>query len=206
MYRTELEVVNACIATMGEAPLNSLQDEHQFKQAALNYLAGSNMAAQKECLWFNTEAITLPPHADSKFIYVPQDTIHIARLPGQSFAFQHRGARLYNVGKNTYEWDGPLRVALCRLLPFEDCPFMAQDSISLDAVLRFQREYDGDVQRYNLINADRGRALVQMSAENIRQRDVNLLAAFSVRAAALGVVNFTHERYSSGPNPMHIGG
>lgn len=206
MYQTELDVVNACLATLGEAPLNSLIDEHVYKQPALNYLRASNRATQKDPKWFNSEAITLQPQAVSKFIYVPQDTIHVVRLSGQSVAFQHRGSRLYNVGKNTYEWDHELRVALCRLLPFEDCPFMAQDSIALDAIVRFQREYDGDTVKYQLLDADRRRALLEMNAEDIRQRDVNLLTAFNQRAAALGVVSYDHTRYNSAPNPNYIGG
>lgn len=179
-YTTELEVVNACIATLGEQPLNSLTDEHVFKQSALNYLKGANLAIQKRALWFNTEVITLTPDATAQYIYVPQDTIQVQRIPGVTqYAFAHRGRRLYNTQANTFQWPGKITVQLTRLLPFDDCPYFAQDCIALTAVLRFQREFDGDGARYNQLNADRGRADVELMAQHIREVGPNLLQTAS---------------------------
>lgn len=174
MYTTKLAVVNACLATMGEAPLNSLNDTHVYKQAAINYLDGSTLATLKRGLWFNVEAMTLQPVADSGYLYVPGDVIHIARIEGEP-VFQERGNRLYDPYTNSYSWSQSLRVVLVRRLDFEDCPYFAQDAISLDAILRFQREYDGDAGRYNQLDRDRQRANIELNAQHIREIKVNLL-------------------------------
>jgi len=180
MYQTKLEVVNGCIATLGEQPLNSLDDEHVYKQAALDYLEASNRRTQKPGLWFNSEFITLQPDATSKYISVPQDAIRIERLPLDVRRFAQRGRRLYNLADNSFMWDYPMQVALVRLIPFEDVPFDGQDAIALTAILRFQMVYDGDNARYQQIDRDRARATTEMRAQNIREMDPNLLDTLSV--------------------------
>lgn len=191
MYRTELEVVNACIATMGEAPLQAINDDHVYKQAALNYLHSSNAATQKRPWWFNTEYHNLLPDATSKYVYVPQDVIHVSRLSRSQAPFAQRGRRLFNSTTNTYEWDQPVACLLVRLLPFEDLPFYAQDSVSFDAILRFQREYDGDNTRFQQLDADRRRALIELNAQHIREKKFNLLDTMTAEGKTfIGAYNY----------------
>lgn len=174
MYTTKLEVVNACLATLGEAPITALTDNHIFKQNALDYLTGSVRATLKRGLWFNTETLELKPDAASKYIYIPGDSIAVKRLEG-GVPFSQRGRRLYDPIYNRYEWDNAILVEKVTLLDFEDCPFFAQDAISLDAVLRFQKDFDGDNARYQQINMDRQRANLELNAQHTREIKANLL-------------------------------
>lgn len=195
MYTTKLEVVNACLATMGEAPLNALNDSHIYKQAALNYLQGSCLATLKRGLWFNREVIQLDPQQDSKFIYIPGDSLSVERLEGGR-PFQQRGKRLYDPVLNRYEWDDSIVASIVRNMDFEDLPFFAQDSVSLDAVLRFCREYDGDTSRRNEIDADRQRANIELNAQHTREIKANLLYT---NANILKIAQVTPSRNYAGP-------
>lgn len=190
MYRTTLEVVNACIATMGEAPINSLTDEHVYKQPALNYLKGSKDATLKKGWWFNKEVIRLVPDNTSRFIYIPQDALSVNRSVHHNYTFAQRGRRLYDPIRNSYEWETAVVVELVTSLDFEDLPFVAQDAISLAALLRFQREFDGDGNRYNQIDSDRARADYELNAQHLREVRPNLLAPIRTAMAVRGITRY----------------
>ena len=170
-----LDVVNDCLATMGESPLNSLEDDHVYKAAAQNFLNDSNKTLQQRGWWFNEEYVTLTPDATSNYIYVPQDALKVQTLDIYAPPAAQRGKRLYHSGKNTYEWDGPVDVKLTRLLTFEDLPYPAADAVRYATVLRFQREYDADSFRYQQIGVDYQRAHAELVAEDVRNKRPNLL-------------------------------
>lgn len=180
MFLTQLEVVNACLATMGETPLNTLEDDHSYKAAALSYLASVNKIEQKRGWWFNSEYIELVPDAISSYIYTPLDALAVKTVDRwYKPAFAQRGKRLYNIEKNTYEWDQNVVVDVVRLLPFDDLPYHAADVVGYGTVMRFQREYDGDQVRLQSLSMDYARARTELVAENTRNKRPNLLATAS---------------------------
>jgi hypothetical protein len=183
MFITKLDVVNACLATMGETPLNTLEDDHSYKDAALNILKQVNLIEQKRGWWFNSEYTRLLPDAISKYISVPQDAVAVKTIDRwYTPPYAQRGTRLYNVSRNTYEWERHVDVDLVRVLPFEDLPFHAADTVNFGTVMRFQREFDGDNTRYSQLSQDYSRARLELSAENTRNRRPNLLATASNQA------------------------
>lgn len=144
-----LDVVNEMLGTMGEAPLNSLNDSHTYLGAAQAKLAKMNSAVQSRGWWFNTEDLTLAPSALDSSIYLPGDYISVTvprdRTTGASTRnIVTRGRRLYDVTGGTYVFASPVRVYLKRLVPFEELPELAAQHIAAKAVLQFQSEYDGD--------------------------------------------------------------
>lgn len=178
MFITELEVVNSCLATMGETPLNTLEEDHSYKAAALSKLSETNRIEQKRGWWFNSEYIELVPDV-SGFIYVPMDALAIKTIERVSPKYAQRGRRLFNVVNNNYIWTHNVWIDLVRLIPFLDLPFHAADAVSYGAVLRFQREFDGDGTRSQQIAQDYSRARTELSAENVRNVRPNLLATRS---------------------------
>ena len=180
MFISQLEVVNACLATMGETPLNTLEDDHSYKAAALSYLHQANRIEQKRGWWFNSEYVELVPDDISNYLYIPGDAIAVKTIDRWYVPpFAQRGKRLYNVSKNTYEWEHPVCVDIVRLLSFADLPFHAADVVGYGTVMRFQREYDGDTTRYSQLAQDYARARMELSAENTRNKRPNLLATVS---------------------------
>lgn len=180
MFISQLDVVNACLATMGETPLNTLEDDHSYKAAALSYLSQSNRIEQKRGWWFNSEYVELLPDATSKYIYTPGDALAVKTIDRWYVPmFAQRGKRLYNVSKNSYEWDQNIWIDLVRLLPFDDLPYHAADVVGYGTVMRFQRDFDGDTVRYQQLAQDYSRARLELNAENTRNKRPNLLATTS---------------------------
>ncbi len=183
MFVTELDVVNACIATLGEAPLVTLEDDHTYKAAAQNYLNKTRLEMLGRGWWFNTEAIYLTPDAISKYVYIPQDALNVRSLEYRGYSLAQRGRRIYNTQHNTYEFLDRVRMVVFRNLPFDDLPHHAQEYVRDRTVLTFQREYDGDGNRTRELAIDAQSSWANLKAEQLRQVKPNLLDRVSVRRA-----------------------
>jgi tail tube protein len=204
MFVTKLEVVNACLATMGETPLNTLEDDHAYKAAALNKLDDANKIEQKTGWWFNSEEIQLYPDDINKYIMIPQDAFAIQPIARVSPAFGQRGKRIYNTQNNTYMWTKPLWVYLIRLIEFEDLPYHCADAVQYGAIMRFQREFDGDTTRYNQLAQDYSRARMELKAEDVRNRKPNLLLTNS-NLGSLTAIGFPASRFNRPGIPIWSG-
>jgi hypothetical protein len=182
MYTT-LQVVNDCLATMGEAPLNSLSESHGFKGSALRCLQQVDRQTQSRGWWYNTEEMTLTPSPDDKSIYLPGDVARVnfgfISVTGHNCGqwqgrYVQRGRRLYDVTKGTYEIEETLTAQLVRLVPFPDLPLCVAELVAAETVLKFQSDYDGDNnRRAELVSAVKD-ARTWANSEDIRQRRVNL--------------------------------
>ena len=148
-----LDVVNEMLGTMGETPLNTLDDPHAFRGACLSTLARVNREVQAKGWWFNSELLTLSPSALDSSIYLPGDCLGV-RVPRKATGastrnYVKRGRRLYDTGSNgdagTYVFTADVTVDIFRLIPFEDdLDEVAANYIASQAVLQFQSKYDGD--------------------------------------------------------------
>lgn len=142
---TTLEVVNQCLAIMGEAPLNTIAEEHPFKQSALNILDRNDKQIQSEGWWFNTEYLTLTVNPTDSRIYLPNDTATIRPIFDRPNIVQ-RGRVLYDLhnGTDLFAEGTTVQVNLIRRIAFELVPQSVNDFITRKTVLDFQNDYDGD--------------------------------------------------------------
>lgn len=173
MRNTELDVVNACLATVGEAPLVALIEEHPLVAAArLNF---------KECLisemhrawWFNTDYAELYPTADYGYVYAPEDAVSVVPLDRTDLTL--RGRRLYNRTFSTYEIKNKVYCEIVRDIPYEDLPTPAQLLVQHATVIRFQMNYDADTNKAALQRTLYANQLALLNAEHTRQVDLNFL-------------------------------
>lgn len=174
MFITELDVVNECLASLGEVPLNSLDDEHSFVPAARRHLRLANGREQAKGWWFNRETVILTPDPQSNFIYVPEDTISVDPSSQWTHLVQ-RGRRLYDPLGAGYAIGKQVSVSLIRLIPFEELPPPAAAYISLCAQRDFQKAFDADRMKVEQIYKERQEAWVTLRAEDIRNVGANLL-------------------------------
>lgn len=199
MFITRLDVVNACLRTMGEMRLNTLEEDHPYKDDALDLVDRVLRDVSSLALWFNTEWVKLLPQATSKYIMVPTDVIKLDPIPqcGRGRVAQ-RGRRLYDVLRNRYEFDRPVTVKVARLLNFEDCPYEVQMFVRDDSVLRFQSDFDGDNTKYQRIYQQRADSWVNLKSEHIRQAKANpLYARASVDVLRQRVFNYSGHPWHS---------
>lgn len=180
----KLDIVNACLATMGEAPLETLEDEHSYLPAALVNIDASHQFVSSRRLWFNTEVLKLVPEVPSKYVMVPQDVIAVdARSKCGRYLVSQRGTRLYNVTDSKYEFDSYVEVEVRRHLQYDLLPYEAQAFIRDDAVLKFQSDFDGDRTKYERLSQDRILSYNALMAEHVRQMKYNLLGSSIARMA-----------------------
>lgn len=177
-FLTELDVVNECLGTLGELPLNTLDDEHDLVPAARSALTRAMMREQAKVWWFNKEVTTLTPAVGTGYISVPSDTIRIDPTDA-TLNYVQRGTRLYQpyapATVDKYKFTAPVECWLVRLLPFEDLPPMAQDVIALAAVGDFVKDYDADTNKVSQYKDDYKQALMTLNAEHIRNVNANRL-------------------------------
>jgi hypothetical protein len=180
---SQLDVVNACISTMGEAPLQAIDADHPFVQSALNALENASTLVQGEGWWFNTDITQLNVDPDLGFVYAPPDAIDV---DAGTSAVIKRGARLYDRSASSYDLrpifgTAPVTVSVVRELAFADLPMLAQQVVSSRAKLDFQSAYDGDDNKYSKIGGEYTIAERLLKAENIRQNRVNLFQSASMQ-------------------------
>jgi len=187
MFISELDVVNECLASLGEAPLNSLDDEHPFVASALRKLRIANSREQAKGWWFNREQVLLTPDPQTNFIYIPTDTISVDPTSQWTHLVQ-RGRRLYDPTGAGYAIGRQVVVTLIRLIPFEELPAPAAAYISLCTQQDFQKDYDADRMKVEQVLLEKREAGVTLRAEDIRNAGVNLLykPSTAMKMLALG--------------------
>lgn len=170
---SELDVINDQLATLGETPLNSVEEDHPYVAAGLRFLRVANHREQAKGWWFNKEIVTLTPDVNG-FIFTPTDAISVDPVT-PSNAFVQRGRRLYNPATTAYVFTLPVECKLIRLVAFDELPPSAASYIGLSAVLVFQRSYDADPQKTKDLTLDMRQAYTTLNAEHIRNQNVNML-------------------------------
>jgi len=177
-FLTKLDVVNDMLALLSEAPLNTLEEDHDLVPSCLAALRNASYREQSKAWWFNQELVTLSPDAGTGNIMLPSDTIRVDPTNGQ-LNYVQRGRRLYKAyalpSEDRYKFTQPVAVELVRLIDFEDLPVAAQLFISASAKLQFQTNYDGDASAIAMLQQEYRDTLITLNGEHIRNRDVNLL-------------------------------
>jgi hypothetical protein len=181
-FLTELDIINSCLASMGETPLNAIDADHPYVAAAQLKLKTCLTQEQAKGWWFNTDYLSIAPDPNTKFIYLPNDCINVNPNDAVTNAWVQRGRRLWNRAESTFEFDAPVAVEVVRELPLDQLPMLAQHVISARTTLDFQNDFDGDAQKYNKLGGAYQQAYSTLRAEHIRNVKGNLLQGSSVAA------------------------
>lgn len=195
-----LDVVNNCLATLGEVPLSSLSEPHEFKSAALGYLDKADRSIQSRGWWYNTEELTLTPAPSTGHMTIPGDCLKVAtgfksfvnsRQTKHNARYVQRGRRIYDLVNATYEIteESKLEVQIVRRVPLADLPECIAEYINNETVLRFQSRYDSDSNKRKELGEDVGAARVYANAEHIRQTRHNLLTTNPTLARLKAITN-----------------
>lgn len=173
MYVTQLTVVNACLASMGEEPINSLAEENAFVNSAKFALENANINEQSRGWWFNKECLKLLPESGGTGYTVPADVIDLD-IESNPKWLTMRGNRLYSTAEAAYLTGTRVYEAnIIRLLKFEDLPFHAKRLIKAATVILFQQSYDGDAQKIKEAETEYGMAYSLCRAQHIRAVGAN---------------------------------
>lgn len=166
-----LDVVNDCLGTLGEAPLDDMTDAHPYKSACVSILGTVNRTLQGRGWWFNREVATLTPSVPDGFLLLPASTINVRA----SSTVVQRHNKLYDRANNTSVFTAPLEVELVYLLDFEEAPELFASYAAAETVWRFQKRYDGDSTKTRQLGEERDTAKAEANAEETRQVAANLI-------------------------------
>jgi hypothetical protein len=168
----KLTVINDALGTMGEAPLNAVDDPHPYRAAIVSILNKVDREFQARGWWFNREELTLSPGALDSSIYLPGDAISV-RTDNKNYVQRYR--RLYNLDGGTYVFDKDVDVTIIRLVPYEQTPELYAAYCGAEAVLRFQKRYDGDSEKTRDLRKEVEAAMIAANTEETRQVQANLI-------------------------------
>lgn len=175
MVTSELDVVNACLATMGQAPLTSLSRPNRLTFAAIAALKAENLRVQGVRWWFNTVEVDVVPAVGTNIV-LPQLPCNILQLQGaRGEAVTLRAPGVLWDLRTSEPVDYKIRVRVVYLVPFSELPPSAQTYVAASAVLKFQQNYDGDARRTEELKRERQESYIIMNAEHIRTVNINPL-------------------------------
>jgi hypothetical protein len=177
MNITQLTVVNECLASMGEEPINSLAEDNAFVNSANFAFENANLNEQSVGWWFNKESILIRPDTKGEYV-VPSDVIDLW-VDANPRWLAVRSSRLYDTSKGErLVGTAPQRAEVMRLLAFDDLPLIMKRVVKAATVLQFQKSYDGDAQKIK--DAKEEYAFARQTARTQHIRAVG--ANFSTRA------------------------
>lgn len=176
MNITQLTVVNACLASMGEEPINSLADENAFVNSAKFALEQANINEQTRGWYFNMETLTVRPHAIDKHYYLPADVIDFTQEKVNPGWLNMRGNKMYDSDNAEFlTGTSAFKVRIIRLLSFEDLPIMARRMVKGAAVMLFQQSYDGDATKIQEAQQEYQLAFTYLNTQHIKAVGANFL-------------------------------
>lgn len=198
-FITELDVVNRCLATMGELPINTLEgSRNPIVTNARSAFRDVSIEEQAQGWWFNLEIVELAPQGGTTtepgFYRPPSDCLSLATNDDFNPSWLSvRDRKLYDNGKAEFHTGtSPIKVKIVRLVPFDDLPYNAQRLIRDSAVRKFQMDYDGDELKIAQAESSYSAAYGLCMSDHIRSVKANLLYKGSYGAA------LTRSRYPTG--------
>lgn len=174
---TELDAINAMLSTIGEAPVNTVEDNGIVDAViARQILRATSREVQARGWHFNTE---------KNFPLTPDDQGHLM-LPSTVLRCDTvgldadvdvvvRGNRLYDRRKHTFKFSKGLKVDLVVLLSFDELPEAARNYITVRSSRIFQERLVGSESLSRFNTQDELRAKVVLEDYEAETADYNML-------------------------------
>lgn len=186
---TELTALNAMLATIGEAPVNTLDGSGLPDAAiALSTLREVVREVLVEGWTFNTD-VNYPfyPTAFAPYeITLPPNVMSILPLPGEENIVM-RGRKLYNTATRSFSFEGTAEVLVevVWAMTFDELPEVTRQYIAVRAARRFQGRVVGSELLHGITAEQEQTARWLHRKSNIRIRRKNFLTGSnSVRRIA----------------------
>lgn len=190
-----LTAVNACLETMGELPVNEVDEDHPLVPAALQKIGVENAVVQADLWWFNVEYPTLFPDPVTQQIRVPSDTAAVDSLTTYP-RLAVRNGFLYNQDNGSLLFSSPLRVRLHRVVEFDATPLTCRAYVMARAARKFHAGLEGDEAKMRRLAADEQQAYLSFNAEHIRNAKANLFSRSGVQAVLQHINPNLQSRFS----------
>lgn len=176
---TELDAINTMLSAIGEAPVNTVEDNGVVDAVmARQILRTESRAVQAKGWHFNTEkAYTLTPTYPDKNLVLPTSVLRADTVyPDNSTDVAVRGDKLYDRVNHTYQFSTAVKVDMVILLEFEELPEPVRQYITIRSARIFQERVVGSGELSKFTIQDELRALVQLKEMEADTADYNILS------------------------------
>lgn len=175
---TELEAVNLMLSTIGESPVNTLEDVGVVDAVvALSILQMASRQVQLIGWHWNTEDnFPLVPAFPGGEIYLPSNTLRVDTTGDDaSLDLVQRGNRLYDRTKHTFAVGRTVKVEIIFCLPFDQLPEAARAYVAIRAARQFQEKTVGSDTLRAFTKADELQAMAALVEAEAETQDFNIL-------------------------------
>jgi len=175
---TELEAVNTMLSSIGEAPVNTIEDNGVVDAVMARQILNSVSREVQSRGWhFNTEKeYTITPSYPDGEMVLPKTLLRIDTTSiDRDIDVVQRGQCLYDRRKHTFKFDTALKVDMIILLPFDELPEPARQYITIRSSRIFQERVVGSSELSNFSMKDELRALVALREMEAETADYNIL-------------------------------
>jgi len=186
---TEVQAVNTILSVMGEPPINALDvAANQNVELAQAILREISLAVQSKGWHFNTERkITLTRDGSNEFP-VPVNALEVDTVyTDTDVDVVQRGSRLYNRTDQTYSFpdNATMLADVIYGLEWDELPEAARQYIMIVSARTAQERDLGAESIAKFTADDEARALANLTAQNVRQLDSNMLTSNATTATML---------------------
>ncbi len=175
---TELEAINTMLSTIGESPVNTVEDTGNVDVViARQILQTASREVQARGWHFNTEInYTITPDSDG-YLVLPKTVLKVDTVyPDSSKDVVVRGSRLYDREKHTYVFTDAVKVDMTILLTFDELPEVARNYVTIRASRIFQERVVGSDTLHAFNSQDEARAMVSLMEYEADTADLNILS------------------------------
>lgn len=172
---TELEAVNIILSTIGESPIDTLEDNDNADVDNILRLIQTNSRILQGQGWdFNTiNEFVLKPDKNSKTIRFDTRIITYKAADGGRYA--KRGAYLYDMENNTDKFEKDVTLKVIYAVDFTDLPEEFKDYIIAHSAVQFQQRYLGDDNVSQELQRMQQEAYQRLVEYDIQTADCNML-------------------------------
>ena len=175
---TELEAINTMLSTIGESPVNAVEDTGNVDVViARQILQTASREVQARGWHFNTEKnYTITPDTEG-YLVLPNTVLKVDTVyPDSSKDVVVRGSRLYDREKHTYVFTDAVKVDMTILLTFDELPEVARNYVTIRASRIFQERVVGSDTLHAFNSQDEARAMVSLMEYEADTADLNILS------------------------------
>jgi len=177
LLTTELDAINTMLSIIGEAPVNTVEDNGVVDAVMARQILNETMREVQARGWhWNTDkgVILTPTFPAPGEVYVPANTLQVDATESRPDVVQ-RGTRLWDRRENTFKFREPLKVDIVRLLPFDEIPQVARNYVMVRAGRIFQDRVVGSSTLSGFSKEDEVRALVALRNAEAENADYNMV-------------------------------
>ena len=175
---TELEAINTMLSTIGESPVNAVEDTGNVDVViARQILQTVSREVQARGWHFNTEKnYTITPDSEG-YLVLPNTVLKVDTVyPDCSKDVVVRGSRLYDRENHTYVFTDVVKVDMTILLTFDELPEVARNYVTIRASRIFQERVVGSDTLHAFNSQDEARAMVSLMEYEADTADLNILS------------------------------